>query len=233
MAMLLALVGSSSALQQPNLSSRRAILSGTAAAVGSPLAARAFDLPGLDQFDGTTIHPASPRICKPSARARSKGVAQNIANRVSVISFDSLHADPKARKAYAKRPNPELAKQQSSAFYAVSTFDQNSLDAMIGGEWDLAACKDSAGKTVLHRAAQVGNGPAVTALLKSGSKIDAKTQWKETPLHMATRNGRLEVVKQLVDAGASTSAETYGGDNALSIAKKYKFKAVAEFLASK
>ena len=148
-------------------------------------------------------------------------------------SFDSLSADPKARKAFAKRPNPEITKQQSSAFYAVSTFDQSSLDAMVDGGWDLAGCKDSAGKTVLHRAAQVGNGPAVTALLKSGSKIDAKTQWKETPLHMAARNNRVDTVKQLVDAGASTSAETYGGDNALSIAKKYKFKAMAEYLASK
>jgi len=104
---------------------------------------------------------------------------------------------------------------------------------MVEGGWDLAACKDSAGKTVLHRAAQVGNGPAVAALLKAGSKIDAMTQWKETPLHMATRNGRLAVVKQLVEAGASTSTQTYGGDDALTIAKKYKMKEVAEFLTSK
>lgn len=139
----------------------------------------------------------------------------------------------KARAAAAKKPNPGLRKQQSSAFYAVSTFDQGSLEKMLEGGWELNSCKDEAGKTVLHRAAQVGNGPAVAALLKSGSNIDAVTQWKETPLHMATRNNKLPVVKALVDAGASTSLKTYGGDTALEIATKYKFKDVVAFLQDK
>lgn len=139
----------------------------------------------------------------------------------------------KARAKAAKMPNPSLRKQQSSAFYAVSTFDQGSLEKMIEGGWDLAGAKDEAGKTVLHRAAQVGNAPAVEALLKSGVNIDAVTQWKETPLHMAARNNRLAVVKTLVEAGASTTSKTYGGDTALEIATKYKFKDLVSFLDSK
>ena len=103
---------------------------------------------------------------------------------------------------------------------------------MAKGGWDLDKVTDSAGKTVLHRAAQVGNAPAVALLLKSGAPIDPKTQWKETPLHMAARTNRLECVKQLVEAGASTSAETYGGDTALGLATKYKFTALAEYLSS-
>ena len=142
-------------------------------------------------------------------------------------------ADPKARAAAAKRDNPPLRKQQSTAFYAVSTFDQGSLDKMIAGGWDLSSCKDEAGKTVLHRAAQVGNGAAVAALLKSGSKVDAITQWKETPLHMAARNNKVEVVKTLLEAGASTTLKTYGGDTALEIAKKYKFKDLVAVLETK
>lgn len=141
--------------------------------------------------------------------------------------------DPKARAAAAKRPNPALRKQQSSAFYAVSTFDQSSLEKMIDGGWELASAKDEAGKTVLHRAAQVGNAPAVASLLKSGSSVDALTQWKETPLHMACRNNKVAVAKALVEAGASTTLKTYGGDTALEIAQKYKFKDLAAFLDGK
>lgn len=139
----------------------------------------------------------------------------------------------KARKASAQRPNPSLQKQQSSAFYAVSTFDVSSLRSMADAGWALADAKDSAGKTVLHRAAQVGNTDAVAILLGSGSQVDAKTQWKETPLHMASRGGKLAAVKQLVEAGASTSAKTYGGDTALDLAQKYKMAPVIEYLSSK
>jgi hypothetical protein len=88
--------------------------------------------------------------------------------------------DPKARKKAAAMPNPPIGKQQSSAFYAVSTGDMTSLQLMVDNGWALGQAKDTAGKTVLHRAAQVGNAPAVEVLLKQGSAVDAVTQWQET-----------------------------------------------------
>ena len=141
--------------------------------------------------------------------------------------------DPKARKFAARQPNPPATKQQWAAFYAVTTGDNDSLTAMADNGWELAKVSDTAGKTVLHRAAQVGNTPAVALLLKQGAKIDAVTQWKETPLHMAARNGKLDSVKALVEAGAQVSKETIGGDTALSLARKYKFGSVEEYLAGK
>ena len=72
------------------------------------------------------------------------------------------------RRAYARMPNPELKKQQSSAFYAVSTGDMDTLQKMVDAGWELNKVKDTAGKGVLHRAAQVGNEPAVQVLLKAG-----------------------------------------------------------------
>ena len=141
--------------------------------------------------------------------------------------------DPKARKKAASMPNPPATKQQSSAFYAVSTGDQDSLQAMIDAGWALGEVSDTAGKTVLHRAAQVGNARAVEALLKAGSTVDPVTQWKETPLHMAVRTNRLPVVKQLVEQGASLSKQTIGGDDALAIAKKYRYAEVETYLAGK
>jgi ankyrin repeat protein len=44
-----------------------------------------------------------------------------------------------------------------------------SLQAMADAGWALGSVKDSAGKTPLHRAAQVGNAPAVELLIKYGT----------------------------------------------------------------
>lgn len=142
--------------------------------------------------------------------------------------------DPKARAFYASKPNPgNLGALQSKAFYTVATFDQSTLQKMDEAGWPLAKLKDTAGKTVLHLAAQRGNVQAVALLIKSGSNVDAVTSFGETPLHMATRNNRLDCVKALLDAGASTSIKTVGGDTALSFANKYKFQPVADALGSK
>mmetsp|Transcript_4119 Transcript_4119/g.8910 ORF Transcript_4119/g.8910 Transcript_4119/m.8910 type:complete len:198 (-) Transcript_4119:327-920(-) len=154
--------------------------------------------------------------------------ASNAFDMPSLEEFD----DRKARKYYATMPNPSANKQQSLAFYAVSTGDQDSLQAMVNAGWDLATVSDTAGKTVLHRAAQVGNGLAVDTLLKAGAKVDAMTQWKETPLHMAARTGQLACVKALVESGASLTKTTIGGDTALVLARKYRMARVEEYLAS-
>lgn len=53
--------------------------------------------------------------------------------------------------------NPAEAKQQSAAFYAVTVNDLPSIQLMADSGWSLATLKDSAAKTPLHRAAQIGN----------------------------------------------------------------------------
>lgn len=145
----------------------------------------------------------------------------------------TLEDEPACRK-YAAMPNPDPSKQQISAAYAVSTGDMESLKAMADGGWSLAELADDAGKTLLHRAAQIGNEPATSLLLKAGSPIDAYTNFKETPLHLAVRNNRLACVKVLVEAGASTSAlYSKSRDTALSLATKYNFMEIVAYLKSK
>merc|ERR1711935_854667 len=153
--------------------------------------------------------------------------AANAFDLPSLEEFD----DPKQRKFYASRPNPDASKQQSLAFYAVSTGDQTTLQLMVDNGWEITKVSDSASKTVLHRAAQVGNTPAVALLLKAGAKPDAITQWKETPLHMAARNGKLACVKALVEGGASLDKQTIGGDTALVLSRKYKMASIEEYLS--
>jgi hypothetical protein len=140
--------------------------------------------------------------------------------------------NPRLRARFASKPNPMPSKQQGDAFYAVSTNANGELQKMLDGGWKLAELEDTAKKTVLHRAAQVGNTGAVEVLLKAGAPVDPLTAWKETPLHLATRNGKIDAVKQLVSAGASTSAVTVGKDTALELSRKYKKRDVEEYLAA-
>jgi len=153
---------------------------------------------------------------------------------LSARSFDlppvDQYGNPAERARYASMPNPSLGKQRGDVFYALTTGDIPMLNKMAENGWSLDAVKDTASKTALHRAAQLGNTAAIEVLLKSGAQVDAKTTWLETPLHFASRNGKLPVVKQLVEAGASLSAETYGGDTALGLARKYRMGAIEEYL---
>ena len=92
------------------------------------------------------------------------------------------------------------------------------------------------GWTALHRAADAGDeAEAEAAIAADPSSIEALTAgYRETPLHLAIRNNRLACVKLLVEAGASTSLE-YGakGDTALTLAQRYKFRPIIEYLSSK
>merc|ERR1711988_829458 len=81
-----------------------------------PLSSRAFDLPGLDEFE-----------------------------------------NPAARAKFAALPNPGETKQQGSIFYAITSNDIPSVKQMADAGWALPKLKDTAGKTALHRAAQVGS----------------------------------------------------------------------------
>ena len=184
--------------------SRRSALAATGAAL-FPTASHAFDLPPPDGL---------------------------------VAAFNPYDAealkDPSLAKKYADMPSPDKGRQQSAAYFAVSNGDTTSLQAMADGGWNLAELADDNGKTLLHRAAQIGNEPAITLLLKAGCPIDAYTTFQETPLHLAVRNHKLASVKLLVESGASTSAlYSTNGDTALTLAKKYKFVDVVDYLKSK
>jgi hypothetical protein len=165
-------------------------------------------------------------------------VAALLSPAVAAIAYDlpppTEMMDQVALRKYAAMVNPDKKQQQGPAFIAITNGDMPTLQAMADGGWALGELADDAGKTVLHRAATVGNEPALLLLLKAGSPIDAYTSFNETPLHLAVRNNRLACVKLLVEAGASTAAE-YGknGDTALSLAQKYKFEPIVEYLKIK
>jgi len=140
--------------------------------------------------------------------------------------------DPFARAKASGRPNPSGSKQLTAAFYALTSGDVQSLKSMAAAGWDLNTITDTAGKTPLHRAAQLGFGPGVQVLLDAGVDVDPSNAWKETPMHFAVRNGKIGVVKQLVGAGANLSKVTGGGDTPLSLARKYRMEEIATYLSA-
>ena len=76
------------------------------------------------------------------------------------------------RRRAAAKPNPGRDKQQSSIFYAITTGDNLLIKQMADSGWELPMLQDSAGKTALHRAAQVGNvgaGESASSLCRSNS----------------------------------------------------------------
>lgn len=197
---------------------------------------RAATLVLFSLFAGSAALRASvPRATtRRSALQGAASVVTALALPSAVFAFDtpSLEAydDPKAKAQFAPLPNPPLAKQASAAFYAISTGDLPGLKKMVEAGWELDKATDTAGKTPLHRAAQVGNAGAVALLLDSGCNPSVVNKFEETPLHMATRNGKLPVVKALIAAGADSKATTFGGDTALVLSKKYRMQAVQEYL---
>ena len=171
----------------------------------------------------TSLQSGAPLASRRAALLGAAAATLPLSQRALAFNLPPLASfeDPKARAAAAKQSNPDKTSQQAAAFYAVTTNDMGSLQNMADGGWDLKDLKDTAGKTVLHRAAQVGNEKAMELLIKSGADVNAVTDFKETPLHLATRTAKLGCIKQLVEAGALTSKTNLGGDTPLMLAQKY------------
>ena len=165
----------------------------------------------------------------------SAALAASFAAAAPAAAFDipplDQFEDMKARAKFAQMPNPKgLKKQVSSAMYAITTGDLPSLKKMVDAGWDLTAATDDAGKTALHRAAQLGSTGAAEVLIGGKVNLDAVTLYKDTPLHMAARNNRVDFVKQLVAAGADKTKVNMAGDTPAMLAARYKFEGVIDAL---
>ena len=150
--------------------------------------------------------------------------------------------DSKTRQIYMNRENPGVGAQYSSALQVINGAPGTSMEylqAMVDAGWVLTdpAMADDGGRTLLHSAAKIGNEEGVKFMLKQGSPIDAFSKFGETPLHLAVRNNKLACVKLLVEAGADPSLK-YGikaqdSYPALTLAERYKFRPIVEYLKSK
>ncbi|KFY47711.1 hypothetical protein V496_10484 [Pseudogymnoascus sp. VKM F-4515 (FW-2607)] len=82
----------------------------------------------------------------------------------------------------------------------------NQAKVLLESRADTEPC-DSAGRTVLARAADLGNEEMVKLLIDHGSRVEGDPSgW--TPLYLAVHDGHIEVVKLLLEAGADPDVKT-------------------------
>ncbi|XP_076377871.1 uncharacterized protein LOC117226539 [Megalopta genalis] len=82
---------------------------------------------------------------------------------------------------------------------------------------DVNTC-DCSGKSILQRAAQLGNLEMVKFLVNKGAYVNAKTNNEISALHFATEFGDWKIVKFLVENGANVNARTNNGYSVLHFA---------------
>ncbi|KAI1460750.1 ankyrin [Annulohypoxylon moriforme] len=93
--------------------------------------------------------------------------------------------------------------------------------------------RDSGGRTALHNAAVRGNYRGVEYLLKKGADVNYVTKnHKWTALLLAINIGHKETVHTLIRHGADLEAKTDQGDNAITLARKWKYTKIVNLLES-
>ena len=91
-----------------------------------------------------------------------------------------------------------------------------------------AVCKH--GKTLLHKAAELGKIEVVKYLVSQGADVDAKTHAENTPLHFAVKKEHIEIAQYLVNYGAYVGARNNAGDTPIDIAQTRGNAAMIECL---
>jgi ankyrin repeat protein len=88
------------------------------------------------------------------------------------------------------------------------------LEALLGGEPELARARASDGFTALHLAAFFGHEDAAALLLEHGADVNAVARNSElqvAPLHSAAAGGHPKLVTLLLEHGADPNARQGGG----------------------
>ena len=128
--------------------------------------------PGLGSCSATALFAEPAAVASRRSVLATAGVAL-LSPAVAASAYDvpppTQMTDPVELRKYAAMANPEKPLQQGPAFSAITNGDMPTLQAMADGGWALAELADDAGKTALHRAATVGNEPALKLLLKVGA----------------------------------------------------------------
>ncbi|XP_041660930.1 ankyrin repeat domain-containing protein 6b isoform X2 [Cheilinus undulatus] len=166
----------------------------------------------------------------------------------SGLEWDSLDCPlvglPSGCKPPTDSDNPELGRCQIPSLWSMSSAERCSTSSRTAGgrrcrlkqeeeeeEEEEEGRKKRAGEepggsgrvkegeqTALHRAAVVGNGDIISALIQEGCSLDRQDKDGNTALHEVAWHGFSQSVKLLVKAGANVHAKNKAGNTALHLA---------------
>jgi ankyrin repeat protein len=125
---------------------------------------------------------------------------------------------------------PAMVKESDILIWASYRGDTNILAMLAPGAADVNRKHTNLGITPLHVARN-----AVTAefLVLFGADIEAREDFRQTPLMYAAKNGNMGVAKYLLAKGASLEAKDWNGSTPLYIAVECQQTNFANFLLSK
>ncbi|XP_041839851.1 ankyrin repeat domain-containing protein 49-like isoform X1 [Melanotaenia boesemani] len=122
---------------------------------------------------------------------------------------------------YLEKEDALKDKPQELLLWAAEKKRLSTILRLLASDPSLVHCCDEDGYTPLHRAAYSGHVDVVSALITSGSKVNARTIDGWTPLHSACRWSHVTVASCLLQHGAELNAQTNGGLTPLHLAASY------------
>lgn len=96
--------------------------------------------------------------------------------------------------------------------WAAENGELEQLKELLTTQPRLVHANDCNGYTPLHRAAYGNHISAVSYLMSTGAKLDAKTEFGWTPLHSAANWNNYIIVARLLAGGADPFAVSDGGN---------------------
>lgn len=96
--------------------------------------------------------------------------------------------------------------------WAAENGELEQLKELLTTQPGLVHANDCNGYTPLHRAAYGNHISAVSYLMSTGAKLDAKTEFGWTPLHSAANWNNYIIVARLLAGGADPFAVSDGGN---------------------
>ena len=110
--------------------------------------------------------------------------------------------------------------------------------AILAGFWMLKPTSEQPQKVIvvqrpdisIHKAAGEGNIEAVKQHLAAGTDVNAKGDYKNTPLHDAARIGHKEIAELLITEGADVNVRGFLGMTPLNMADDEGEKEIADLL---
>ncbi len=107
------------------------------------------------------------------------------------------------------------------------------VKAIIDEHPELLLKKNSAGETLLHKAAAYGNTPIVAYLIEKGVPVDIQAEpLLGTPLMLAVAFGEKETAQSLLEKGANVNAQDKDGVSSLHLAVFRELPEMVELLIS-